>query len=88
MDVNISAAITKINEMINGLIAALPNITIAAIVFIIFLFVATWIKKLISQITGRSGLSYSASLLMGRLSRWFIIIFGGVNRFIYYHSFI
>lgn len=78
MDVNISAAITKINEMINGLIAALPNITIAAIVFIIFLFVATWIKKLISQITRRSGLSYGASLLMGRLSRWFIIIFGGL----------
>ncbi|MCB0167124.1 MAG: mechanosensitive ion channel [Anaerolineae bacterium] len=78
MDVNISAALNKINDMINGLIAALPNVVIAAIIFFIFLFTASWIKTLISQVSRRSGLSHSASLLMGRLSRWFIIIFGGL----------
>ena len=76
MDVNISAAITKINEMINGFIAALPNVVIAAIVLVLFLFIATWVKKIINQVGQRSGLSHSASLLMGRLSRWLVIFFG------------
>ncbi|MCB0212407.1 MAG: mechanosensitive ion channel family protein [Anaerolineae bacterium] len=45
-------------------------------------------KKLIRQITARSGLSKSASLLMGRLSRWFIILFGGlIASSIVIHSF-
>ncbi|MCB0212406.1 MAG: hypothetical protein KDJ52_23895 [Anaerolineae bacterium] len=38
MDISISAAITKINEMMNGLIAALPNVVIGIIIFIAFLF--------------------------------------------------
>lgn len=78
MDVNISAAITKINEMINGFIAALPNVVIAAIVLVLFLFIATWVKKIINQVGRRSGLSHSASLLMGRLSRWLVIFFGAL----------
>lgn len=76
MDVNISAAMTKVNEMINGLIAALPNVVIAAIVLVLFLFIATWVKKLINRVGRRSGLSQSASILMGRLSRWLVIFFG------------
>ena len=31
MDINISAAFNKINELINGFIAALPNLVIAAV---------------------------------------------------------
>lgn len=78
MDVNISAAITKVNEMVNSFIATLPNIVIGIIVFVLFLLGATWLKKIVVGITGRSGLSRSASLLMGRLSRWLLVFLGAL----------
>lgn len=76
MEVNISTALAKINEMVNGFIAALPSIFVAAIVFLLFFFLATWTKSLVERISDRSGLEKNASLLMGRLSRWLVIFFG------------
>jgi len=76
MDINISAATTKITEIINGLIAALPNIIIAAIVFVLFYLVARWVKTLVQRLTQKSGLEPNARMLMGRLSRWLVIFFG------------
>ena len=76
MDISISAGIEKINNMINGLIAALPNLVIATIVFALFYFLAGWVRNIVNNISDRYGLERNASLLMGRLSRWTILFFG------------
>ncbi|MDX1520888.1 MAG: mechanosensitive ion channel [Anaerolineae bacterium] len=76
MDINISAALNKINEMINSLIAALPNLVIAALVMVLFYLGANWIKSLSQSLANRYDIAPNASLLVGRLARWLTLFFG------------
>jgi small-conductance mechanosensitive channel len=59
--------------MVNDLIAALPNITLALVVFAFFYLVARWVKALVERAVEVGGLSPSASLVLGRLARWLTI---------------
>lgn len=76
MEVSVSAALDKINEMINGLIAALPNIVIGLVVFVLFYFIAGWTKSLIERLVEKSNLESNAKLLLGRIARWLVISAG------------
>lgn len=76
MNIDGSIALTKINEIINDLIAALPNIAIGVIIFLLFYLAVKWAKGLVERLTDRSGLAPNASLLVGPLSRWLVIFLG------------
>ncbi len=76
MDANISLALAKTNDTINGVIKVLPNLIIAAVIFGLFYLAAIWIRSLIERLTKNSGLSDNASVLMGRLSRWLLVFLG------------
>jgi small-conductance mechanosensitive channel len=56
--------------MINNFIAALPNIGLAIVVFALFYLGAKWIMSVAKRVTETAGLSPSAGLVLGRLSRW------------------
>jgi hypothetical protein len=51
MNLEISTAWAKVQGMINGAIALLPNIGLALIVFFVFVFIGGWIKKFVKRLT-------------------------------------
>jgi len=65
-----------LQEMIDDFIAALPNIGLSLIVFVLFYLAAKWARSTIRRVTKTAGVSPNATLVIGRLSRWLLIIIG------------
>lgn len=76
MNAEISTAWDKIQSMINGFIALLPNIVLALIVFIIFLFIASRIKVLVKRLTRNRRSARNLGLVLGRLAQGLTILIG------------
>jgi small-conductance mechanosensitive channel len=62
--------------MINGLIAILPDLVVAVIVFVIFSLVAREIKRLVKRLTARYQHARSLGLVLGRLAQGAVILVG------------
>jgi len=76
MDLEVSTAWAKIQGMINGAIALLPNLVLALIVFAIFWFIARGIKSLVKRLTRRHRQARNLGLVLGRLSQGIVILIG------------
>ncbi|ACC81562.1 mechanosensitive ion channel family protein [Nostoc punctiforme] len=76
MNAEISAAWDKVQSMINGFMALLPNIALALIVFIIFLFVASRIKVFVKRLTRNRRSARNLGLVLGRLAQGLTILIG------------
>jgi small conductance mechanosensitive channel len=76
MNAEISTAWDKIQSMINGLIALLPNIILALVVFTLFLFIANRIKFLVRQLTRHHRSARNLGLVLGRLAQGTTILIG------------
>lgn len=76
MNVQISAAWEKVQGMINGAIALLPNLVLALITFIIFFIVAGIIRRLVRRLTRDRRHARNLGLILGRLAQWSIILIG------------
>lgn len=74
MDIDITPALERINEMANNFIADLPNLVLALIVFVLFFLVAKGIHMMVRRVAVRSGLGVSAGLVLGRLVQWSIVL--------------
>src|ERR1041384_7411847 len=73
MNLDIGPAWEKINAIINGAVAILPNLVLAAVVFTIALLVSRWLKRLIVGFYGRHGRHQNLGILLGRLTQWLLI---------------
>ncbi|WP_414754082.1 mechanosensitive ion channel family protein [Anabaena sp. CCY 9910] len=76
MNAEISAAWDTVQSMINGFMALLPNIVLALIVFLIFLFVASRIKALVKRLTRNRHSARNLGLVLGRLAQGVTILIG------------
>src|SRR4028118_1253134 len=76
MTSGVSTAWAKIQGMINGAIAMLPNIVVALIVFLIFYAIAREIKWLVRRITTKHRHARNLGLVLGRLSQGAVILIG------------
>ncbi|MBD2534225.1 mechanosensitive ion channel family protein [Nostoc flagelliforme FACHB-838] len=76
MNAEISTAWDKVQSMINGFIALLPNILLGLIVFIIFLFIASRIKALVKRLTRNRRSARNLGLVLGRLAQGLTILIG------------
>lgn len=76
MTSGVSTAWAKIEGMINGAIAMLPNLVVALIVFLIFYAIAREIKWLVRRITTKHRHARNLGLVLGRLSQGIIILVG------------
>ena len=76
MNVQISAAWEKVQGMINGFIALLPNLVLALIVFAIFFFAAGMIRGLVRRLTRDRRHARNLGLILGRLAQWLVILIG------------
>ena len=76
MNAEISTAWNKIQAMINSLIALLPNIVLAVIVFILFFFGARWLKLIVKRLTRRHRQARNLGMVLGRLAQGTVILVG------------
>jgi len=76
MNIQISAAWEKVQSMVNGFIALLPNIVLALIVFAIFFIVAGIIRRLVRRLTRNRHHARNLGLILGRLVQWTTILVG------------
>jgi small-conductance mechanosensitive channel len=73
---SIAAAWAKIGGLLDGFIVMLPNIFLALIVFILFFFVARWLKKLVKRLTRRHRQARNLGMVLGRLAQGVVILIG------------
>jgi len=76
MNAEISTAWDKVQSMINGFIALVPNIVLGLIVFIFFLFIASRIKALVKRLTRNRRSARNLGLVLGRLAQGLTILIG------------
>jgi small-conductance mechanosensitive channel len=76
MNSGLSTAWAKIQQMLNGAIAMLPNVVLALIVFSLFYFAARSIKSLVRRLTQKRRHARNLGLVLGRLSQGIIILVG------------
>lgn len=76
MKVQISAAWEKVQSMINGFFALLPNMVLALIVFAIFFIAAGAIRQLVRRVTHDRRHARNLGLILGRLAQWTTILIG------------
>src|SRR5437763_15446770 len=65
-----------ITNMAGGLIAALPNLVLAFIIFIIFYAVARKIRSLVIQITEKQHRAKNLGALLGKMAQTSVIVAG------------
>lgn len=76
MNAEISVVWDKIQAMINGFIVLLPNIVLALIVFAIFFFAATAIRRLVRRLTRNRHHARNLGLVLGRLAQGATMLLG------------
>ncbi|WP_088889778.1 mechanosensitive ion channel family protein [Leptolyngbya ohadii] len=76
MNVEISAAWQKVQGMINGFIALIPNIVLAILVFAIFFLVAGMVRRFVGRLTRKRRHARNLGLILGRLAQWIILLVG------------
>lgn len=76
MNIQISNAWEKVQGMINGFIALLPNVVLALIVFAIFFVVAGTIRRLVRRLTRDRRHARNLGLILGRLAQWTTVLIG------------
>ncbi|MBW4619614.1 MAG: hypothetical protein KME17_09685 [Cyanosarcina radialis HA8281-LM2] len=72
----IAAAWAKIDGLIDGFILILPNMVLAAIVFIAFFFAARWSKAFVKRLTRKHRQARNLGLVLGRLAQGTVILIG------------
>lgn len=75
MNFDIGPAWEKINAIVNGAIAMLPNLILASVVFTIALVLSRWLKRLIFGFYTKRGRHQNLGIVLGRLSQWLVISF-------------
>jgi small conductance mechanosensitive channel len=64
----------SVESMVDGWIAALPNLIIAVLVFLVFLTIARQLRSVVHRFTDRK--HGNAGLVMGRLTEWAVLTAG------------
>ncbi|MGL5876754.1 MAG: mechanosensitive ion channel family protein, partial [Xenococcaceae cyanobacterium] len=73
---SIAVAWGKIKGLIDGFIIMLPNMVLAAIVFIAFFFAARWLKMIVKRLTRRHRQARNLGMVLGRLAQGAVILIG------------
>jgi small conductance mechanosensitive channel len=81
MNIHLSGALTTIQNMVNGLIALLPNLVVAVLFFVLSLFLGGAVRTVVRRVTLQHKQHVSLGLLLGRLTQGIIIFIGALIAF-------
>jgi small conductance mechanosensitive channel len=76
MNVELSTLVDRMQVMLKGFIALLPNMVLALLVFAIFFFVARTIKKVVRNLTRDRHQARNLGMVLGRLAQGTTILVG------------
>lgn len=76
LNIDLSLALQKVIDIINGLIVQFPNIVLALIVYAFFRLASGWVRAATTKILKTSGRSESAAKVFGRLAGYATTIAG------------
>lgn len=76
MNVELSTLVDKMQVMLKGFIALLPNMVLALLVFAIFFFIARTIKKVVRNLTRDRRQARNLGMVLGRLAQGVTILVG------------
>jgi small conductance mechanosensitive channel len=76
MPIDLSNAWKSGSRIINFVISLLPNLILAALIFILFLIMASAAKSIVRRLTQRRGRRQSLGLLLGQIAYIAMTIFG------------
>ncbi|WP_216324217.1 mechanosensitive ion channel family protein [Deinococcus aestuarii] len=78
MNLNIEAAWTRLQGMLQSLITAIPNVVIGAGIFVLFVFAAGLSRRAVHSLTERAGHQPGTALVFSRLASWGVLALGGL----------
>ena len=76
MPIDLSNAWKSATRIINFIISLLPNIILAAVILVLFLFLASAAKSLVRRFTQNHGHRQNLGLLLGQLAQATVAVFG------------
>jgi small conductance mechanosensitive channel len=76
MNTQLSILFDKMQAMLDGLIALLPNLVLSLVVFAIFLYAGKTIKQVVKNLTRNRREARSLGMVLGRLAQGMIILIG------------
>ncbi len=75
-DLDLSIALAKIRELVEGAIALLPTLVIGLLIFGLFILIARWARGLVRRINEHRNQQTNTALLLGKLTQWLVIVLG------------
>src|SRR4051812_24156415 len=76
MYIDFNRAWLSIQSLINAVIASLPNLILALLVLVLFMFLGKWAKWAVQRITHRAHRNRNLAVLLGRLVHIVVIVVG------------
>lgn len=76
MNVDITLAWMKFQQMVNQVFALLPNIILGLFILMVFYGISKGLRSLINRVTQQRGHHWSLAIVLGRLMQWAVILIG------------
>jgi small-conductance mechanosensitive channel len=76
VELDFSQAGQQLEDMLNSLIARLPNIIVGLVLFVAFYLLSRAIRLVVVRFISRYGKQINLSLVLGRLSQWATVLIG------------
>lgn len=76
MDIQLTPIVTRLQTMLEGTIAAIPNLVIGLIVFGLFVFIARLVGNAVDALALRTGQPRGIALVFGRIAAWTVLTLG------------
>ncbi len=73
---DIDPTINKLQSMLDGFLAALPNLVMAVLVFLGVVLLSRGLRRMIYRVMMRSGAGEYAGIIIGRLAQWVMLSVG------------
>src|SRR5687767_11998133 len=71
-------AFDRLMLLIKNAVALIPNLLVALVLFAVFIVVSAFIRRWSEQIALRAGIEQGGSLVMGRMTRFLVLLAGGL----------
>lgn len=76
MSIDFSQAIAQIQQMINSVIERIPNMLVAAVLFVVFISLARVVRMTVTRAVRGYQRQSNLALVLGRLSQWGVVLLG------------
>ncbi len=76
MESVISTLVTSVQDLVTNVLDQLPNFALGLVLFLIFYYLAKWLRGLVRSTVERAGASEAAGMAIGRLAQWTTVLGG------------